>query len=213
MDKFKPGIYKIQHKTSGKFYVGSAKKISRRWIEHVRDLRAQKHFSPKLQKAWNKYGQDAFEFSILEIVEDVHKLLEREQFWLDATQAVKHGYNSAKTAGSLLGFKHTEETKEKMKQAALGHIKSEEHRKNLSIVNTGKKMSAEAREKMRLAKLGKKRPPHTEETKALMSAVKMGKTATDEAKAKMSLAKMGRKLSEETKRRMSIAHQKRLQKS
>lgn len=211
MDKSKPGIYQIQHLASGKFYVGSAKHIGRRWVEHVRDLRAGSHHSKKMQNAWNKYGQSAFAFSILEIVEDPSNLIEREQHWLDKTQAVKLGYNNSPVAGSLLGFRHKEETKKKMSLVHTGRIRSEEHRRNLSIANTGKKMSEEARQKMREAKLGKKRSPHSPETKAKMSAAKLGKKATEETKQKLSLAMLGRVLPPEVRLKMSIAQKARFE--
>lgn len=209
MDKTKHGIYKIEHTASGKLYVGSAMKIARRWIEHVRDLRAGNHSSRKMQRAWNKYGADAFVFSILENVENPDELLGREQYWLDLTMAVKKGYNNAPTAGSNYGFRHAAATKVKMSAAHVGLVRSEEHRRNLSIVNTGKVMSDEARQKMRNAKLGKKRPSHSPETRALMSEKAMGRTFSSETRAKMALAKLGGVLSVEVRAKMSIAQKSR----
>lgn len=205
------GIYKIQHIESGKLYVGSAKNIESRWGEHFRQLRRGVHHSAKLQRAWNKYGSEMFSFSVLEEVKDPSKLLEREQFWIDSTNAVKSGYNITPTAGSLLGHKMAEESKERMRIAATGHIKSPEHRKSLSIVNTGKVMSEEARQKMREAKLGKKRAPHSDATRAKMSAKKIGKCPSEETRSKMAAAKFGtqqtpdqiRKRIESRKRTMS----------
>jgi hypothetical protein len=40
-----------------------------------------------LQNAWNKYGEDNFYFSVLELVPDKDKLIEREQYWIDKLNA------------------------------------------------------------------------------------------------------------------------------
>ena len=211
MSKFKPGIYQIVHTASSKLYVGSAKYIARRWIEHVRDLRKGNHSSRQMQNAWNKYGAEAFVFSVLENVDDVNDLLAREQFWLDKTQAAKRdiGYNYAVTAGSLLGFVHTEETKKKMSIAHIGLVRSDEHKRNLSIVNTGKKMSDESRQKMREAKLGTKRGPHSPETRAKIAASNKGKIHSEETRKKIALTRIGKTASPEVRARMSAAQKAR----
>lgn len=60
------GIYKIENKVNGKVYIGQSKHIQKRWNEHKMHLRNNKHYNQYLQHAWNKYGEENFEFSILE---------------------------------------------------------------------------------------------------------------------------------------------------
>ena len=153
----KSGIYKIQNVVNGKMYVGSAVDIGKRIGQHLRSLRKDYHINPKLQHAWNKYGAASFTFSVLEFVDDKYDLLDREQFWIDHYNSSVAGYNITPTAGSLLGFKHTTDTRKKMSDAHIGLERTAEHRAALSRVNTGKKMSDESRRKMSEAKLGKKR--------------------------------------------------------
>jgi group I intron endonuclease len=88
------GIYKITNKKNGKFYIGSSKNIKRRWVEHKNDLNNNQHINPKLQNAWNFYGESNFDFLILESIEE-DKLLSREQFYLDTFMPYKReiGYN------------------------------------------------------------------------------------------------------------------------
>jgi hypothetical protein len=76
-----------------------------------------------------KYGFSGFSLEILEYC-DKEVLLEREQYYLDN---LRPEYNIVKTAGSTLGYKHTEESLEKMRNFVL----SEEvlARKRLSTVN------------------------------------------------------------------------------
>ena len=59
-------IYAITHTKSGRRYVGSCLNASRRWLEHRSQLRNGRHHCDHLQHAWDKYGSDAFVFSILE---------------------------------------------------------------------------------------------------------------------------------------------------
>lgn len=47
------------------------------------------------------------------------------------------------------GFKHSEETKEKIRQSKLGIKRDEETRKKISIAKTGKGRSEETKEKIR----------------------------------------------------------------
>ena len=209
MNKGIAGIYQIQHVRSGKTYVGSAVNIESRWGGHIRRLRNGTHHSAKLQNAWNKYGSEAFTFTVLEFVEDAKLLIEREQYWIDFADTVKSGYNMAPKAGSILGYKFDESSRRKMSESATGHIKSPEHRMNLSKANSGKKMSDEARLKMRLAKLGKKRGPHSPETRAKMSAARIGVRLSEETKSKLAAAS-GRIHTKETRAKMSASHKARL---
>ena len=76
-------IYAIEHVTSGRFYIGSTKRLYRRWHEHRKRLNAGTHHSLILQNTWTKYGATAFEFYILEEC-GPDELLVREQIYLDA---------------------------------------------------------------------------------------------------------------------------------
>ena len=109
----KSGIYSIKNKITHKIYVGSAIDINDRWRCHIKDLKNNKHHSPYLQKSWNKYGTEMFEFQILEECEK-EVLIEREQYWIDYFDSYRNGYNSTPKAGNTLGFKMSEYSKLKM---------------------------------------------------------------------------------------------------
>ena len=140
------GIYKITNQTNGKFYIGSSKHIDRRWWEHTNDLNKNKHKNPKLQHAWNYYGDGAFDFIVLENVA-VDKLIEREQYYLTTFAPYKRnvGYNisdkasggdnftynpnkedilsrmtEANNVGHMHGKQHSADTVDKQKQKAVG---------------------------------------------------------------------------------------------
>jgi len=90
MSLHKCGVYQIQCVVSGKRYIGSSKRIAKRWYEHRRALRAGVHTSPRLQRAWHKHGEQNFVFSVLEECLALD-LLVREQFHIDV---VRPDYNS-----------------------------------------------------------------------------------------------------------------------
>lgn len=107
------GIYAIRNNASGRVYVGSGVRIERRWNNHRTLLRNGLHHSDTLQRSWNKHGEKAFSFEVLEVVEDVGRLIEREQHWIDTLHAAcpKRGFNKCPTAGNCLGTKHSLETR------------------------------------------------------------------------------------------------------
>lgn len=121
------GIYKILNKVNGKFYIGSAIDFTLRWSQHKYLLRLNEHDSSLLQNAWNKYGEEAFEFIILERCETENTLI-REQIWLDQTKCYEReiGYNFRKTAHSNLGVKWSQEHKDKISKSKRGHVQKQE---------------------------------------------------------------------------------------
>lgn len=113
--KGKSGIYKIVNLVNGKLYVGSTVNLYNRKSQHFSSLMTNCHKNPYLQNAFNKYGINTFKFEVLEYVEDVDKLIEREQYYLDIYFDNKNKcYNVLPTAGSPLGVKHSDETKLKL---------------------------------------------------------------------------------------------------
>jgi group I intron endonuclease len=67
--ELRSGIYSITCLQTGKVYVGQAMDIESRWNAHYQTLIAGTHENNYLQRAWIKYGPDAFAFEIIEIVE------------------------------------------------------------------------------------------------------------------------------------------------
>lgn len=61
----KSGIYEIKNRVNGKRYIGSSNNITRRWRQHRHCLRNNRHRNDYLQKAYNKYGEENFTFSVV----------------------------------------------------------------------------------------------------------------------------------------------------
>jgi len=177
------GIYKIQSKTnSDRIYIGSSKDISDRWRLHISDLRKNRHHSIKLQRHYNKYGEEDLRFEILNEC-NLDNLIKKEQCYLNVFQPY---FNICKIAKSRLGVKgqvawnkgkkgiYSKETLKKMRRPRPDMIGNK--------INVGRKQSDEAKQKKREASLrnGNKPPSHlgkkrSEETKLLMSLVRVGK--------------------------------------
>lgn len=98
------GIYKIINTINRFCYIGSAVDISKRKVVHFRTLNSNKSACKKLQNAFNKYGESAFTFEVIELVEDKSKLIEREQYYLDT---LKPEYNISKIAGNCYDISKT----------------------------------------------------------------------------------------------------------
>lgn len=98
------GIYCIYfNHAPNKFYIGSAsikggknmasKGFWSRWSLHLSKLKLNKHHSKHLQNTYNKYGKTNIKFKILEVIEDLSKLIEKEQYWMNFYDSYKNGYN------------------------------------------------------------------------------------------------------------------------
>lgn len=217
------GIYEIVNWEDGKAssYVGSSVDIEHRWGQHRSALRAGRHNNARLQNAWNKYGEDAFVFSVLEEVgEDM--LLVMEQEYLNDYFDRGHCYNIATTAGAPWNKgktgvqEHSAETRRKMSETMmgnpnlLGYKHSDEARRKMSKARRGKHLTEEHRHNIAKAKTGPLNPmwgkKHTEETKRKMSKAQTGHTVSEETCRKLSeVARSRPPISEETRRKMSEA--------
>jgi len=167
------GIYAIRNRTNGHQYIGSAKNFENRWWWHCYWLRRGEHENIYLQRSFNKYGEETFDFIILEYVEDPELLTPREQHYFDT---LKPEYNSNLLAGrppDATGRTRSEATRHRMSKAQK-RAWTDERRRKESEARTGKTYeelygpdcAAEVREKL--------------------SATHRGLNHTDKARRKMS---------------------------
>ena len=77
------GVYAIIHKPSNKFYVGSSVNIKNRIATHKRELKRNLHHCNHLQRAWNLYGENEFEFKEFIKTKDLQKARQVEQLYID----------------------------------------------------------------------------------------------------------------------------------
>lgn len=231
-------IYKIVNLVNDKFYVGSTTNKKVRFREHRKQLRGNRHHCKHLQAAWNKYGEEKFDFRVVEEVPEIDSLQTAEDRWLQQHFGKPYCYNSGAAAiapwrgvygpehfnfGRVMsegqkaqistalkefyaqdyanhprvGKTHTDETKERIRQAKLanptrawlGQERSEDTKAKISAAQVGipkgpgRKVSEEGRAKIRanieagrshMHWLGK---THTEESKQKMRKKVLEKTS------------------------------------
>lgn len=137
MKSKRSGIYSITNKDKNKVYIGSAKKISQRFGEHLRRLRRNDHENKHLQNSWNKYKEDSFSFEILRFC-DKEDLLFYEQKYLDLYREElgwNNMFNMNPNTRSGFGRKYIRKSfKTKEKQIELDNKEKWDSRKKLDKV-------------------------------------------------------------------------------
>lgn len=122
-NKGKSGVYRLTNLVNGKVYIGSGINLSKRFTNYYSYAYISEYKrNMTIYKAILKYGYLNFTLEILEYC-DLSDTIKREQHYLDL---LNPEYNILKTAGSNLGYKHTEETLARMSKAALGRKHTEE---------------------------------------------------------------------------------------
>lgn len=108
------GVYTITCLPTGKQYVGSTRRgFSHRFQLHLCHLRRNRHHSPYLQNAWNKYGESAFVFEPLLICAKENTVFYEQR----AMDVMRPAFNTIRTAGGGNGPK-TSEAKKLISEAA-----------------------------------------------------------------------------------------------
>jgi len=101
----------IKNLINEKIYIGSSMDIFKRWNEHKNTLRNQKHKNKHLQRAWNKFKEGNFVFSIIEETnKEKSELIKVEQKYLDLYKSYKRnvGYNLSNSSIGPNGIKRTD---------------------------------------------------------------------------------------------------------
>lgn len=208
-------IYKIICVATDSFYVGSSNSFKRRRWEHTAALKKGTHHCAALQAAWNLYGQDAFEFEIVEEVE-AERVLLVEDIYLALNAGNANCYNTAyttqdassadkevrekisatlrsmyvdKTQHPRYGKTHSEETRRVLSEKMKGKMAGGKH------YRFGKTVSDEVKKKIGDTQRGVKKGPRvlTEAGRAKIKASAAagnydhwtGRSHTQEAREKM----------------------------
>lgn len=210
------GIYKIENILNGRIYYGSSANLLQRYKYHLYCLLNNKHANKFLQADFIKCGPDSFEFSVLEITTE--DLLSREQFYIDSIFGSSKSYNILSEAGTTLGYRHSEEAKNKIALASKKQNRSKERYEKISKAlkgRTGHLLSEEARKKISEKLKGR---TFTEEHRKALAEASSGKVCSEQTKEKLRKANTGIKnpnfgliRNENTKNKMREAWVKRRQ--
>lgn len=201
-------VYKITHTESGRLYVGSSNNYRKRWAGHRCALKANRHHSFLLQRAWNKHGLTAFAFEVLELV-SAADLGERELYWIKALRPI---YNRTLTVNQhCLGRKNgppSEQTKQKIRERVTGFRHTEATKVEMSALKKGLRLiispaqSAKRREQLTFARAFR----YTPERRRAISEFMRQREHTEASRRARSLALIdkpwseARRLAEATKR-------------
>jgi group I intron endonuclease len=146
----KAGVYLIVNNVNSNFYVGSAitNRINTRFRNHCIHLKSS---NKPLLRAIRKYGIQNFSFHIVEYFKGfVHKenlklnhlkLLELETYYISSLKPI---YNILTIAGSSFGYKHTEESINKIKSNY-----SQVRKDTIGNLNKGKPLSNDTKNKLK----------------------------------------------------------------
>ena len=163
-------IYKIVNKINGMTYVGQTKySLDYRVAQHIYDN------STYIQKALNKYGLQSFDTSIIDTADTKELLDEKERYWIKTLNCkAPNGYNLTdggegltnpsqetrdKIAAKIKSFgknpnftfkggKHSDSTKDKIRQSLKDTMSNPEIRAKLGSGFRGKKLSEETKRKI-----------------------------------------------------------------
>lgn len=141
MDNTICGIYKIENLVDNKVYIGQSINIKgSRWPAHLHMLKNNIHYNRHLQNAWNKYGKENFEFSIIEEC-NMDRLDEIEMYYIDLYKSYlpEFGYNCNLGGQGEGGHIPNEEIRKKMSESHKGILGTTESKKKQSDAVKGPK--------------------------------------------------------------------------
>lgn len=185
-------IYRITNMANNKYYIGSAESFARREWQHKYDLKRGMHKNPRLQAAWNKYGEEMFVFEVIEEVPDGINVLQIEDTYLFKIVGNEDCYNINTGAESpRTGIILSDTAKQNISVGRKGKHAGKNH------YRYGKTVSDEVKKKISDAQRGKTKAPGRKVSETGKAKIKAaveaghynhwsGKKHTEEAKAKMS---------------------------
>jgi group I intron endonuclease len=169
--QFNSGVYVITNLVNGRRYFGSSCRIRQRWARHKAELRAGIHSNPRIQRAWNKYGEASFAFKVVCWLKK-DDLLWMEQRFIDSNDG---GYNMGPARAVMLGRKFTAEHVAKIQAGRAGFRHSDESKTKISNAQLGRKLTDEHKDKVRKSITGQVR---SFASRQKMSAVRKGRAPT-----------------------------------
>jgi group I intron endonuclease len=192
-------------------YVGqTTRTLKQRKSSHLSS--SKKGSTYYLHRAIRKYGAENFKWEVIHNATSEEELNEKETYFIKEYNTNSQvGYNLTEGGRGIRGWKHSELTKEKIKQCAIKNnsaqylkkfVQSEEGRKKISLMQLGKTYEM---------KFGKEKADEIIKEKQKSYIEKYGKQKTDIIRKKISNSNKSHLSS--VKAKMSKSYKKRLDKS
>ena len=87
-------VYRITNIQTQKSYIGITEDFERRKRKHIKELKNNIHHSPKLQNAWNYWGENNFEWTVREVqINQYDDLYDIEIKEIEKYNSYNDGYN------------------------------------------------------------------------------------------------------------------------
>src|ERR1035441_9490096 len=172
-----PCIY-IFTSPKGKSYIGQTVNFEARKKRHLLDSQNRSNYP--FHRAIKMYGIENFQEEV--IICEEHELNLLERFFIGIFKGIGKVYNCTDGGEGSVGFKHSPESKEKMRVKQLKQNLSDETRQRMSESAKKRIASIETRKKMSIAGLGRK---FSEEWKAKIGKANLGLKRTEETKKKL----------------------------
>jgi len=126
-------VYCIENKLNGKKYIGITKgAIERRFKQHKQLAKNVSKENQHLHDALIKYGFKNFIIYQQDEAESIAELYEKEKYWIKTLDTKKNGYNETDGGEGSHGRVLSEETKQKIRVAAIKRFEDVEQRNHLS---------------------------------------------------------------------------------
>ena len=109
-------IYVITCLVTNKQYVGKTSNINTRLKEHIRNALKHSHNNHHLYNAIKKYGSNNFITKSIYSSKDNEHILNLEKYFIREYDTYQNGYNMTYGGEGIIGYKHSEITKNKISE-------------------------------------------------------------------------------------------------
>jgi len=128
-------IYKITNTANGGVYIGKTIHPDKRKGQHFAELRTGKHHNAHLQNSYNKYGEDAFTWEVIE-------------------QCTEEAMNDLEVH-HIANVRDTHALVYNMRDGGIGGAMSEEARQKIGLAQVGRKRTEETKQRISIALLSR----------------------------------------------------------
>ncbi len=165
-------IYAVIHKIKPSCYIGITVDPKARWLKHLSDAKLNRHYI-RFHHALRKYGKDAFEWTVFQIVDTLEEANLLEIYWISYLRDLGlEIYNMTEGGDGHLGHSPSEETKQILREANAGSNNPMWGRKGEKHPLFKVPRTEETKNRIRDGRLGFK---HSDETKVQFSKQRRGK--------------------------------------